>query len=275
LDGLYHQSILCRYIYPQLRIAATGSGGKIEIRNSDSTVLATVDVPVTGGYQTWTTVTTTVTLPAGTQNIRLKSITNIPWNINWLQFGLVGQSPLPVKFVYFNAACQGSGAVALQWKTAGEQNTQRFSVQKSTDGTKWNEAGSVSAAGQSSQEKNYVFIDKTASVSSNFYRIVEYDYDGKTTISGIVRGSCFSKAEVALYPNPNTGRSTLSITLERPETITLTVLDSKGAIVHQSQVQLPPGNNSVPLNISSYPDGIYTIKVQYSEENKILKLIKK
>jgi predicted esterase len=260
----------------QLRVAATGSGGKIEIRSSDSTVLATVDVPVTGGYQTWTTVSTTVTLLAGTQNIRLKSITDIPWNINWLQFGLVGQSPLPVKFVYFNAACQSTGTVGLQWKTAGELNTQRFSVQKSTDGMSWNEVGSVAAAGQSSQERNYVFVDKTTSVSGNLYRIVEYDYDGKTTISSIVRTNCSSRGvSMNLYPNPGSGNSSLNITLDKSEKVTVIVVDSKGSLVYQTVMQLPVGNSSIPLNISNYANGVYTVYVKYNTDRKALKLIKK
>jgi hypothetical protein len=236
-------------------------------------VLATVDVPNTGGFQNWTTVTTTLSLPAGTQNIRLKSITNIPWNINWLQFGLTSQSPLPVKFVYFNSQCSGGG-VKLEWKTASEQNTSRFSVQRSEDGIVWSEAGSVAAAGQSNSERSYTYMDK-ASSGTSMYRIVEYDFDGRTTISTIARSSCSSVREgVSLYPNPGTANSSVNITLERSQRVIVKVVDSHGAVMQQKEVLLPSGNSTIPLNISSYSKGVYAVSVQYSSEVKTLKLIK-
>src|SRR6202012_5307533 len=44
------------------RVAATGSGGSLQLRSSTGAVLATVPVPNTGGFQTWTTVNAVVTL---------------------------------------------------------------------------------------------------------------------------------------------------------------------------------------------------------------------
>jgi hypothetical protein len=260
----------------QLRVAAVSNGAKIEIRDSDSTVLATVTVPPTGDWQNWTTVTTTVTLPAGIQNIRLKSITPVSWNINWLQFGLVGQGSLPVKFVYFNASCQGSGAsVALQWKTAEEVNSQRFSVQRSEDGVRWSEVGTVTAAGRSSGERSYSYLDKGAQGTS-LYRIVEYDADGQPTISSIVRSACLGGREtVNLYPNPAASSSILSLTLQRSAAVSIRVVDARGALVEQREVVLPQGTSSLSLNTSSLSKGVYSVQVRYSGEVKTLKLIKK
>ncbi|AFU98526.1 cellulase family glycosylhydrolase [Simiduia agarivorans] len=51
----------------------------------DGVVLDTVTVPNTGGWQTYETVTTSVTLPAGAGKLRLNSIDN-QWNLNWLEF---------------------------------------------------------------------------------------------------------------------------------------------------------------------------------------------
>jgi hypothetical protein len=259
----------------QLRLAAPSAGGKIEIRAADSSVLATVNVPPTGDWQNWTTVTTTLTLPAGTQNIRLKSVTNTGWNINWLQFGLTSESSLPVKFVYFNAGCENGGAVSLRWKTSGELNTQRFSVQKSPDGMNWSEVGSASAAGQTTQEKNYAFVDRTASASNNMYRIVEYAYNGQTTISSIIRSNCsINTSLLSLYPNPGSGNSALNITLQQGAKVNIQILDSKGSIMQQRELLLPPGNSTIPLNVGKYTDGVYIINVQFDKEMKVLKLIK-
>jgi len=259
----------------QLRVATSASGGVIHVKDANGAILATIEVPVTGGFQTWTTtLPVNVQLAAGTQTIRLQSASAIPWNINWLQFGLQGQGPLPVKFVYFNAHCK-NGAVSIQWKTALEQNSSRFSVQRSTDGTSWTEIGSVAAAGQSTQERSYVFVDKAPSSSAGMYRVVEYDYTGDKTISSIVRSNCSGRSEISLYPNPSSGNSALNISLERSANITVQVVDAKGSMVWQKQVLLPAGSNTLPLNMTGYPDGVYTINVNYNGERKSLKLIKK
>lgn len=73
-----------------LRVASTGSSGVCQIKKG-STVLATVNIPNTGGWQNWTTVTTTVNLTAGTQTIRLQA-TGSGWNINWWSAAVSGPS---------------------------------------------------------------------------------------------------------------------------------------------------------------------------------------
>ncbi|MCD1261163.1 carbohydrate-binding protein [Paenibacillus athensensis] len=66
-----------------LRVASpSGAAGGALLKNG-TTVLATYDVPATGGWQTWTTVTQTVTLAAGTQTLRLAAAAG-GWNVNWL-----------------------------------------------------------------------------------------------------------------------------------------------------------------------------------------------
>lgn len=68
------------------RVATANAGASFQLTKTDGTVLATVNVPNTGGYQTWQTVTATVTLTAGVQTLRMKSVAAPIWNINWMQF---------------------------------------------------------------------------------------------------------------------------------------------------------------------------------------------
>src|SRR5450432_3136167 len=74
-----------------LRLAApTAVTDGLHIDNSAGTNLSgNVNVPATGGYQTWTTVTATVTLPAGTQTLTVDQ-DNAGWNINYLAFATSG-----------------------------------------------------------------------------------------------------------------------------------------------------------------------------------------
>jgi hypothetical protein len=67
------------------RLATIYSGAQFQVKNSSGQVLATVNVPTTGGFQTWQTVSATVNLAAGTQTLRLQSSAQAGWNINWLE----------------------------------------------------------------------------------------------------------------------------------------------------------------------------------------------
>jgi hypothetical protein len=219
----------------------------------------------------WTTSKISVSL--GTSNtIRFLSQGNSWQNFNYFELALT--SSLPVKFVYFNSQCK-DGNAQLQWKTADEQNTNRFSVQRSKDGISWNEVGSVVAAGQTNQERSYSFIDRTGSTSANLYRIVEYDHTGQQIMSTIVRSNCsLSGNSVSLYPNPSSGISALSITLQQGSRVNIQVLDNRGSVLQQRGILLPAGSSSIPLDLSSYADGVYTINIQYNGERKALELIK-
>ena len=59
----------------------------LHIANSSGTNLCGAShVPATGGYQNWTTVIATVTLPAGTQTLTVDQ-DNDGWNIHYIAFG--------------------------------------------------------------------------------------------------------------------------------------------------------------------------------------------
>ncbi|WP_152394487.1 glycosyl hydrolase family 18 protein [Paenibacillus guangzhouensis] len=67
------------------RVASPVTGGVFQIRDSYGTLLGSINIPKTGGYQTWKTATTTIALPAGLQSIRISMPKGDP-NLNWLNF---------------------------------------------------------------------------------------------------------------------------------------------------------------------------------------------
>jgi endoglucanase len=66
------------------RVANSYGSGKIEITNTGTSVFGSVDVPQTGGWQSWTTIQTVANLTAGSQIVRLYA--NRGWfNFNWFE----------------------------------------------------------------------------------------------------------------------------------------------------------------------------------------------
>jgi hypothetical protein len=66
------------------RIASPYPGGQLQVRKSDGTVLATLNIPMTDGWQVYSTTSIPVTLSAGAQTLRVYS-TNGAWNFNWFE----------------------------------------------------------------------------------------------------------------------------------------------------------------------------------------------
>jgi hypothetical protein len=76
------------------RVAAAAAGGQIQLR-SGTTVLATANIPATGGWQTWMTVNVNANLSAGIQTLRAHVVAG-GFNLNWIQFTTATtSSPIP------------------------------------------------------------------------------------------------------------------------------------------------------------------------------------
>lgn len=83
----------------RFRVANQYGNGRIEIRSESGGVLGSVDVPQTGGWQAWTTISTTATLTAGSQVVRLFAVRGT-FNFNWFDVtpGGIVLSPAVISF---------------------------------------------------------------------------------------------------------------------------------------------------------------------------------
>ncbi|MDP4091160.1 MAG: carbohydrate-binding protein, partial [Bacillota bacterium] len=72
----------------QYRISSPNTNGQIQLKNGTD-ILAATDVPNTGGWQNWQTITATVSLTAGSQTLRVYA-SGKDFNLNWLDFEFAG-----------------------------------------------------------------------------------------------------------------------------------------------------------------------------------------
>src|SRR5258708_16356510 len=96
--------------------------------------------------------------------------------------------PLPVRLILFNAKCEVN-KVLLTWKTAQEQNSSHFDIERSNDGIRWTVIGNLPAAGNSGSERSYSFTDNN-SVQNSLYLIAEYDLEGSMQYTSTFLTSC-------------------------------------------------------------------------------------
>ncbi len=185
------------------------------------------------------------------------SLSNLP--------GITGDDSLPVVlpvlFTQFNATCT-MNKVQLTWKTAQEQNSRRFDIERSDDGIKWTVTGTVAAAGNSNTEKQYSFTDNDPS-ANGLYRIAEYDLDGRVQYTGTIRSSCNEKTPFSIWPNPVQDVLFINLVSMARSAAVVKLFDSKGALVKTQKAMLLQGSNQLSVDIRSLANGAYFLSIDW------------
>jgi len=182
-------------------------------------------------------------------------------------------NPLPVKLSSFAVECF-NGSARITWTTAQEQNSSRFEVEKSTDGTQWQTIGSLAAAGNSYLPRNYSYIDGSSSPGAAFYRVAEFDIDGFATYSTTASANCgIDGNDASIYPNPV--RDLFWVTLNTPAASVMKIeIYNAGGARNLSQIAaLNDGNNKIGINVKALPPGLYFINLQWDNGHHI-KIVK-
>jgi hypothetical protein len=81
------------------------------------------------------------------------------------------------------------------------------------------------------------------------------------------------KNEVAIYPNPSTGKYTLSVTENANISIRYNVYSPQGKLVAEQKNIFVLPDSSIQLDLSNLDNGIYLLSVQVGELNKKFKLL--
>lgn len=175
--------------------------------------------------------------------------------------------PFAVKLVSFSATWNARN-VELTWTTASEENNDYFVIERSTDGRDFISLDEVKGNGNAAREHNYSFIDYQPSFT-NYYRLVQVDYDGTATTSEVVTARKELKDNVRLM---NTRvESVVSIDNNTDDEIAYTIVAMDGRIIAEGQLQ--SGMNDV--DCQSLQGGIYVFSMRMADQmisEKIQKL---
>jgi hypothetical protein len=170
-------------------------------------------------------------------------------------------SPLPVAMLFFNAHRNNDEQVLLEWETASEVNNDRFILEHSTDFATWKAIGEINGQGTSNVPHFYRFVHDQPAKGTNFYRLIQVDWDGTAIKYGPVQVD-FSFTYSALFPNP----ADSEIRLWFPEyTSRKTQVELYNAKGETQAVNLSFDGTELRLNTSSLANGIYMLRVVDSE----------
>ncbi len=170
---------------------------------------------------------------------------------------------LPVAFILFNVRCNDN-KVLINWKTANEQNSRYFEVQRSENGINWSAIGQLTAAGNSSVEKTYFYNDNNPTGGTAYYRIAESDLDGKMMYTNVLKNICGQADVLKAWPNPVQRELLISINTKAVSVATIKVFDSRGAVVKRQQYALLQGNNLLSLKTDNLTPGAYYVLAEWA-----------
>jgi hypothetical protein len=173
--------------------------------------------------------------------------------------------PVPVLLIDFTLKNINNRVLELNWRTASEQNSDYFIVERSQDANQYVEIGRVKAAGNSNSITYYQFTDHQPEKGLNHYRLKQVDKDGKIFYSKLVMAKLTFTSPVIIAPNPV--KNTLHI-LSQPFN-RLEITDLQGRVVKHFSYQ-----TSQLYDVSSLPAGVFLVRVYMNNEAATVRMTK-
>lgn len=179
---------------------------------------------------------------------------------------VIGNSPLSVNLLSFSGYRDGINNI-LKWTTTNEQNNRGFQIERSIDGINYSSAGfvnSLAPSGNSSGALHYVFTDNNVTGNKQFYRLRQFDFDGREKLHPIILIKGATAPVLTIHGvSPNPANSTINVMFNAPkhENILLMITDITGRRMFQNKKFVEAGSNTIPIDITNLANGIYYVKM--------------
>ena len=181
---------------------------------------------------------------------------------------------LPIELTEFNGRVTDEKDILLTWATASEKNNAFFTLEKSFDGKNWTAISVLPGAGNSYQRLEYHFLDQNPRYGRQFYRLIQSDFSGESTISQVIGVSLVQeknqKPNYLVFPNPSTGKvfvESFNINLDE---VKVQLVDLNGKVVSEIHGM---ENTLHELEFTHLPKGIYLLKFYSITDLAVKKLL--
>lgn len=177
---------------------------------------------------------------------------------------VTASATLPVQFLGISARREDK-ANLVEWQVGTEDNVDRYSIERSSNGSSFTEAGMISAAGHNS----YSWTDTNPYDNMNFYRVKAVDHDGKTRYSNIVQlRSGKSSGGISVYPNAVTEKQFMLQLNDLPAgSYRLELYNTTGQPVLTKSIPYAGGQATQAILLpQSLPAGMYRLRLSGKEQ---------
>lgn len=173
---------------------------------------------------------------------------------------------LPMELVSFDGLADGC-RIDLSWKTASEINASHVVVQRSINGSDFENIGQVTAAGNSTTLQTYSFSDYTMLSADNYYRLEQVDQDGFVEYSDViqVRTTCIEDniGTLDVFPNPvRNDDVNMRFYSNKSATASAIIMDVTGKVIANRDIEIVEGVNQINLQTSELTAGTYFVQIE-------------
>ncbi len=182
--------------------------------------------------------------------------------------------------VDFKGAYKYNGNVELIWNTSGNNSIDKFDLERSYDGRKWETAGTINNEDKTNIYAYIDYVGKGAALKKDiYYRLKQTNADGNVLLSKLLVVRVYNTKTltmISVTPNPSMNDITANVQLHENSYVSMRVLDADGNTVLRKLAEGVPGLNTFKVDgSSSLEPGSYILElIVNSNERMVVKLIK-
>jgi len=176
--------------------------------------------------------------------------------------------PLPVELANFEVSPVDNNWCEIKWQTVSETNNDYFTLEKSTDGRTFRPVETIIGAGNSSTLLSYSIQDADINSGTLYYRLIQTDFDGVSTVSAVRSVSFNSSLVSSIYPNPGNGVFEIALT----ESATIQVSDATGELILSREASK---DLHQVIDLSDMDKGVYVITITNANAHEVHKWVKR
>jgi hypothetical protein len=169
---------------------------------------------------------------------------------------------LPVTILEFNVRPSDNSAL-LSWKTENEQGNNYFSIERSENGIDFRSIGRVNGNGTTTTSSNYGFADRSPSDGINYYRLKQFDINGKFSYSP-VRSVRFSKK--SLFVITKWVQNNLFFLIQSDRELNYIITNMAGQQIYSGKTL-----GTKNIDISTWSPGSYFIRTESGDIERFIK----
>lgn len=209
------------------------------------------------------TSTSTLLVPGTTYNFSINASTGGLQSANRFKIVFESVNILPISGIHLSGVKKENNVV-LKWNVESEADVVSYEVQHAQNGKDFKAIVSVKEVSNDQKNQSYSFVHTNLS-ADNYYRIKTHQKDGKAVYSNIIRISSTpeTNGRLVVYPNPVTdNRIQLQMNDVATGVYTIRIVDNRGAVVHQQQIQHNHNTNHQIMPSRTLSAGVYQLMVE-------------
>ncbi|MBA2407373.1 MAG: T9SS type A sorting domain-containing protein [Chitinophagales bacterium] len=163
---------------------------------------------------------------------------------------------LPIELIDFTASPENK-SIKISWSTQSEYENDYFIVQRSKDGSLWENVSYEDGAGNSNLIHHYEAWDDHPFSGISYYRLQQVDYNKSLSFSEVVDVTFFTSDNIICYPNPTVDYLIADLG-HSDNKVQVYVINSLG---QACDISFNIENNQLKLSTEKLEKGIYQINI--------------